>query len=130
MKQFAVCSWHRSRVLWNQPGKRVIRYLKIDPECSIAYSDRLQIAKKHDMKHEECYEIGENKLTLKQFINTYPQKFSLKRLETYKLIVETESLKFNCDLNTTKEISTEPLYNVCFISFIISKIISKIISYI
>ena len=113
-----MCSWHRARLLWNQPQKRVIRFLKIDPECSTAYSDRLQIAAKHDMKHEEYYEIGENKLTLKQFVKKYKHKyFTKEQLETYKLILDTESLKWHCDLDTTKQMKSEPLYTVCFILF-------------
>ena len=97
----------------------MIRHLKHDKECSTCYSDRLQIAKKHDMQHPKYFNVGQNKMTLKAFVLKYKEThFSKSQLKSYKIICDTESLKWHSNFEDTKEIISEPLYDVKLFLFL------------
>ena len=46
--QGAICGWHRQNKLHK---KGVIRNLRKDPECTVAYMDRVYISRKTEKPH-------------------------------------------------------------------------------
>ena len=93
----------------------MIRNLKKDPECSIAYNDRLVIAHKHDRKHEDYFVVAKNKLTLSEYFDIeehWKYVYAGKSLAAIRNVVKQISKQRYASDDTLKQMQKLDLYKV------------------